>query len=99
MPQRVVVVHLWQVVLAFIAVTTAFVIQGILLTQTINDVNHDRVVSCERTYEGVREIFKPFFTPLDTQTPKQRRDIAKFNRRIETLKSRCGIQTGTKGTA
>jgi hypothetical protein len=96
MPTQTVSLHRWQIVAAFISVTTAFVVQGVLLTQTINNVNHDRVVSCQRTYEGVREIFKPFFQPPKQRTHKQSRDIGKFNHRVDELKGRCDIQTGQR---
>src|SRR4051794_21980688 len=88
----------WKVGLAFAAVTIAFVIQGVLLTKTINDVNHDRVVSCRHTYEGVREIFRPFFRPVAVRTKKEKQDIRKFNRTVDHLKARCGKQTGVKGS-
>ena len=59
----------------------------------IDDIQSSRVESCERTYEGVREIFRPFFRPPEKRTRKQRRDVAKFNRTVDRLKARCDVQT------
>lgn len=98
MPRRVVVLHRWQIAVAFIALTVAFVVQGVLLKQTINDVNHSRRISCERTYEGIRDVFRPFFRPPLVRTAKERRDIRKFNRIINGLKARCDKQVAAKGT-
>lgn len=61
------------------------------------EVQRSRVESCQRTYEGVREIFRPFFPPLKQATPKQRRDRRKFNRRVNQLKAHCPAQTHASG--
>src|SRR4051812_49774044 len=98
MPGHVATFRRWQVGLAFAVVTIAFVIQGVLLKLTIDDVNHDRVVSCQHTYEGVREIFRPFFRLAAERTAKEKRDIRKFNHTVDHLKARCGTQTGVKGS-
>ena len=61
----------------------------------VADIQAARVESCERTYEGVRQIFQPFLPP-SPRTNKQRRLVKKFNNRIDTLRARCGQQTGVK---
>jgi hypothetical protein len=63
MPRRVVVVHLWQIAVAFIAITLAFVVAAGWLTHQQREIQRQRVTSCKHTYEGVREIFRPFFRP------------------------------------
>lgn len=85
---------LWtkRIVGAFVALTIAFTAQGLLLERTIGEVQHDRVISCRHTYEGVREIFKPFFLPAKARTAKERHDIRKFNRRVDRLKANCDVQ-------
>lgn len=58
----------------------------------VSDLQRSRVESCERTYEGVRLIFKPFLPPAGTRTPKQQRDLKRFNDRVDNLKARCDEQ-------
>lgn len=60
--------------------------------QRTNDIQRSRVESCELTYEGIRQVFRPFFRPKDQRTPKEQRDIRKFNRRIDALKASCPEQ-------
>lgn len=52
-----------------------------------------RVASCRQTYEGIRQVFQPFFPPAP-RTASQQHDIDKFNQTIDTRKARCGQQTG-----
>jgi hypothetical protein len=76
-----------------------FVVLGLYFnTQRVNEIQASRVASCRQTYEAFHEVFKPFFRPPAQQTPKERRDIAKFNSTIDRLKAKCGEQTSTKGT-
>lgn len=56
----------------------------------INEIQAARVASCKRTYEGIREVFKPF-----TTNPKDP-NVIKFNNRIDQLKANCPIQTHVK---
>lgn len=92
MPHRKVTFERWQIVAAFLLVVAAFVVQGVFLKETINDVNRDRLVSCKHTYEGVREALKPLFPSLAKRTLKQKRDIDTFNLTVDRLKNRCSIQ-------
>lgn len=92
MPRHVVVIRRWQVALAFLAVTVAYVVGLVLLERLVHRVNHERVVSCQRTYEGVREVFRPFFRKPAVRTAKEQRDIAKFNATVDRLKERCSVQ-------
>jgi len=57
----------------------------------IAEIQQSRVDSCRRTYEGVREIFRPFLQP--GQTPQQAASWEKFNQSIDTLKAKCKAQT------
>lgn len=62
--------------------------------ERINDIQRARVESCEHTYEGVRQVFKPFFRTKTVRTVKEQRNIEKFNARIDELKAGCPLQTG-----
>jgi len=54
---------------------------------------HGRLVSCKRTYEGTREIFRPFLTPAPKPGDGKRyADWVKFNKRVDTLKAGCSKQ-------
>jgi hypothetical protein len=55
-------------------------------------IQHSRVSSCEKTYESIRDVFKPFFRPPDKQTAKEKADKIKFNRTINAKKASCDIQ-------
>jgi hypothetical protein len=62
----------------------------------IHDIQQSRVDSCERTYEGIREVFKPFYPPKP-RTLKQIQDLETFNDTINNLKAHCVIQTHPGG--
>lgn len=87
-------------ILGMLAVLTFFGVQIINLTEhnhdRIRDIQKSRVESCERTYEGVRQVFDPFLP--DHPRGKQRRDIQKFNDTIDRLKRTCPKQTSPKET-
>lgn len=57
-----------------------------------NQIQQNRVASCQRTYEGVREVFKPFFKPVKQMTPRELDNFTKFNRTVDRLKRRCSVQ-------
>lgn len=59
----------------------------------VNDIQNSRVKSCKRTYEGVREIFAPFFPKKHHRTKTEKANINKFNHTITFLRNRCSKQT------
>lgn len=61
----------------------------------ISDIQSARAASCRRTYEGIREVFKPFFPPKPNA--RQKADQDKFNRTVDRLKANCNKQTRTEG--
>lgn len=61
----------------------------------VDEIQQARLSSCERTYEGVREIFKPFLS-APPATAKQKKDRALFNSTVDELKANCAVQTKTK---
>lgn len=60
-----------------------------------NDIQESRLHGCKQTYEGIREVFRPFFLPAKKQTPEQKADQAKFNRTVDGLIARCSKQVRT----
>lgn len=67
--------------------------------ERIGDIQRSRVESCERSYEGIREVFRPLFPRSDDPaTPRNElNDLATFNRTIDRLKAGCAQQISTKG--
>lgn len=61
----------------------------------IKDIQVSRVDSCKKTYEGIREVFQPFF-PNPPRTQKQIDDLETFNTTINNLKKGCDKQTKSK---
>ncbi len=59
-------------------------------------IQRARLESCERTYEGVREIFAPIL-PRRARTPKEAHDIRVFNTRVDELKAGCPAQIDGRG--
>jgi hypothetical protein len=55
----------------------------------ISDIQVSRVASCRTTYESFREVFSPFFPPPGKRSPKQARDLKKFNNIIDRKKRKC----------
>jgi hypothetical protein len=98
MPRRVVTLRLWEILLAFAAITAAFVIGLYFVVhwnnQRIADIQSARLSSCERTYEGIREVFRPLFPAHPT--PRQRTDLETFNTTIDRLRDGCAKQTRVK---
>lgn len=96
MPMRAITVRRWEIVVAFVAVTAGFVVGAVIFTgynnDRVRDIQQNRISSCKRTYEGVREVLRPFFRPISERTPKERRDIKKFNDTVDRLKARCDTQ-------
>lgn len=59
----------------------------------INDIQDSRLSSCKQTFEGIREVFKPFEPKKgEKSTPEQRRNWIKFNNTIDKLKAKCSAQ-------
>jgi hypothetical protein len=56
--------------------------------ERINDIQQARVESCQRTYEGVRQIFAPF-----VRLNPDRVGVRRYNHRIDMLKAGCVHQT------
>jgi len=78
-------------VILALALGVAFAIQRANDRGRRADIQASRVSSCQMTYEGVREVFRPFF-PVH-RTAKQERDVKRFNATINRLKRRCVEQT------
>lgn len=64
--------------------------------QRIADIQAARIESCTKTYEGIREVFSPFF-PKPLLTQQQLNNLEKFNTTIANLKLGCVKQTGQEG--
>lgn len=58
----------------------------------IKEIQKSRIESCQRTYEGVREVFRPLFPP-PPRTKEQSRSLKLFNETIDDLKQGCITQT------
>lgn len=61
----------------------------------IEDIQNSRLESCKTTYEGIREVFKPFF-PAEPRSVKEQRQLDKFNTKITELKLKCVNQVSPK---
>jgi hypothetical protein len=61
--------------------------------ERIHDIQVARVASCQRTYEGIREVFTPFMPKPPNATPDQLQDWSTFNSTIDELKENCTKQT------
>lgn len=85
----------WLLIVWLAGFTIALIFAYNANSHRVSDIQKSRLTSCERTYEGIREVFKPFFPPPKTATPKQLADQSKFNRTIIHLKARCATQIRT----
>ena len=110
MPWRKPIRRLAQANLAVLAlllgviVNTALVI-GVLHINTsriadnrerIRDIQESRVFSCRQTYRAFHLVFDPFLPKPEMRTPRQREDIAAFNKTVDMLIAGCGHQTRTE---
>lgn len=105
MPHRRALRALWHH-LAIVALLLASLSSALVLyfngersdadSRIITDIQADRLKSCMATYEGIRQVFKPFFRTKSQRTDDEQRQIDKFNQRVDFLKSRCTVQTGVK---
>lgn len=64
-------------------------------SKRIKEIQASRIDSCKKTYEGIREVFSPFF-PNPPKTQKQIDDLETFNTTINDLKKGCDAQTEPK---
>jgi hypothetical protein len=63
-------------------------------TKRIREIQKSRVRSCQTTYSGVRNVFRPFLPKHPTGT--LRTQIEKFNRVINRLIRGCQKQTNPR---
>jgi hypothetical protein len=61
----------------------------------IKEIQKSRVDSCEQTYKGIREVFKPFF-PKHPKSHREIENLDKFNTTIDNLIKACVKQTKPK---
>jgi hypothetical protein len=57
-----------------------------------DELQRSRLVSCQQTYEGVREVLLPFFPHPRQRTPAHQRNLEKLDRTVNRLKARCETQ-------
>ncbi len=69
-----------------------------LNNERINDIQKQRISSCQKTYRAFPEMFQPFF-PRERKdwTDEQRLAFTKLERRADELAAKCHQQTKTKG--
>lgn len=58
----------------------------------ITEIQDSRTESCKTTYDGIGNVFRPFFPPVP-RTEKQQEQLDKFNNKIKELKAGCTKQT------
>jgi hypothetical protein len=90
----------WMLLTTWIILFTGVAFLAIRVNrERVNDIQHARVESCQRTYFGVEQIFQDVFLPPDESTwdVGQRRIAAKFHKTVEHRASSCGKQTGVDG--
>ena len=103
MPFKTVTIHRWKVAGAFVALAISFsaaVAWGTHLSHEVNKKNSDRIAdiqqgrleSCQRTYEGIRQAFRPFLPPPRARSRIVRLRLHKFNTNIDRLKAQCAVQ-------
>jgi hypothetical protein len=74
-------------------ILTFFVALGFYFnSQRVGDIQKSRVASCQQTYEGIREVFRPFFPPRP-RSKEQQANLDKFNRIVDRRKANCTKQT------
>lgn len=85
----------WKVAIAISLVLTLVAVSG--NRSRLSEIQDARLASCKQTYEGIREVFLPFFPPPEKRSARQNADFAKLNRTIHDLKAHCGKQTQIQG--
>lgn len=64
----------------------------------ISDIQQSRVFSCQQTYRGVEEVFRPFFPSKEAATREQLNDLEKFHQQVLKLVAGCKHQTNPQVT-
>lgn len=72
-----------------LCMVTAAALFAFVIVVTIYMNAQARRDNCVQTYEGVRQVFKPFFRTKSVRSAKDQRNIDKFNHRIDELKGDC----------
>lgn len=89
-PDRDTAVHPWR----WRLLTLWIIVFSLGYYSNYRDIQNGRVASCKQTYEGVRQVFQPFFPEKgEPVTKKQKDDIKIFNDTVDRLKANCGKQT------
>lgn len=58
----------------------------------VTEIQESRTSSCRQTYEGIRQVFKPFFPP-PPRTKEQQDSLDLFNETIDGFVAGCTEQT------
>jgi hypothetical protein len=58
----------------------------------LSEIQISRQINCLHTYEGIREVFLPFFPPSKGRTLEQQKNLDKFNETVNDLKIECAKQ-------
>jgi hypothetical protein len=76
---------------AFIIITAVFFLTLLGFAWVIIQLQESRESSCKTTYNGIHDVFLPFFPP-QPRTTKQQEDIDKFEAKIVELRTECEEQ-------
>lgn len=80
----------WRLLAIWIVIFSLGVGYGLRVQrEQTNDIQSSRLHSCRASYEGIREVFKPFFRDPKLQTAKEKADQKKFNTIIDKRKRNC----------
>lgn len=92
------VLEVWLAV--FTLLTVYVLVQASSLSEAnrtrITEIQESRVASCRQTYEGIRDVFRPFFRPIKERTAEEQADIDKFNDAVDQRKAACAQQTARR---
>lgn len=76
----------------FFLILCGFASVAIANRNRVDEIQENRVRSCEAVYDGIREVFQPFF-PDKPRTKEETENIRKFNETITKFRARCEEQT------
>lgn len=65
-------------------------------TKRINEIQTNRIGSCESTYTGIYDVFVEFF-PDHPRSKEEQESVDKFTNKIEVLRDDCAKQTSIEG--